>query len=66
MFRGFQYRKGQFAPIDIPSAKSTHPFGINLEGDIVGAYTDQNGKTHGFLLTRGEHERRDDEREDDE
>lgn len=27
---------------------------------------DQNGKTHGFLLTRGEHDRRDDEREDDE
>jgi len=27
---------------------------------------DQNGKTHVFLLTRGEHDRRDDEREDDE
>jgi hypothetical protein len=64
--RGFQYHRGQFTPIDIASAKSTLPFGINPEGDIVGAYTDQIGKTHGFLLTRGDHDRRDDEREDDE
>jgi len=64
--RGFQYHKGQFTPIDIASARSTSPFGINPEGDIVGAYVDQNGKTHGFLLTSGDHDRREDEREDDE
>jgi uncharacterized membrane protein len=65
VFRGFQYRKGQVTPIDIPSAKSTRPFGINSQGDIVGAYVDQNGKTRGFLLSRGEQARKEEEREDE-
>ena len=66
VFRGFRYHKGQFTPIDVPSARRTLPFGINPEGDVVGAYADQNGKTHGFLLSRQEDEEGKDERVEDE
>lgn len=66
VFRGFRYRKGQFTPIDIPSARNTRPFGINPEGDIVGAYADQNGKTHGFVLSMEEDVKGKDARIEDE
>jgi hypothetical protein len=49
-----------FVPIDVPCsacpdgiALSTRALGINPGGDIVGAYIDAVGMTHGFLLSRG-------------
>jgi len=47
------------------SSVESQPFGINPEGDIVGAYVDQSGKMHGFLLSRGGQEREDDERDEE-
>jgi hypothetical protein len=43
-----------YTPINHPNAKSTSGSGINARGDIVGTYTDQANKTHGFLLRRGD------------
>lgn len=43
----------RFIPIDYPSAKTTYAYGINSEGQIVGAYVDAVGRQHGFLLARG-------------
>jgi uncharacterized membrane protein len=45
---------GEFTSIDLPGAIWTAAAGINARGDIVGTYIDQGGKTHGFLLSRGE------------
>jgi len=42
-----------YSQIDFPGAKSTSGSGINAGGDIVGAFTDQANKTHGFLLSGG-------------
>lgn len=42
-----------YSPINFPGAKSTGASGINAGGDIVGGYTDQANKTHGFLLSGG-------------
>lgn len=42
-----------FSTIDVPNSLSTTAFGINAAGDIVGAYTDDARKVHGFLLRRG-------------
>lgn len=38
--------------IDGPNAKETIASAINAHGDIVGRYTDQNDRVHGFLLDR--------------
>jgi probable HAF family extracellular repeat protein len=49
-----------FTTIDVPCgaclggvAQQTLASGINPAGDIVGSFTDQNGKQHGFLFTGG-------------
>ena len=36
---------------DVPGASSTYLYGINDAGEVVGAYVDDNGNTHGFLAT---------------
>src|SRR6202163_1248926 len=43
-----------FTQIDFPGAASTQAWGINANGDIVGAYVSADNSTHGFLRTRGE------------
>lgn len=42
-----------YLSFDLPGAAVTSPQGINAEGAVVGAYTDSNGKQHGFLLSGG-------------
>ncbi len=42
-----------YTQLDYPGAKSTRASGINSRGDIVGDYTDQANKNHGFLFSRG-------------
>lgn len=42
-----------FKSIDFPDAASTQAFGINERGDVVGAYTDTSGNSHGFRLGDG-------------
>jgi probable HAF family extracellular repeat protein len=42
-----------FKSIDFPGAASTQAFGINERGDVVGAYTDTGGNSHGFKLSDG-------------
>jgi probable HAF family extracellular repeat protein len=44
---------GTFTHIDVPGATNTTPNFINLEGTIVGSYTDSAGTSHGFVLNRG-------------
>src|SRR5947208_3666288 len=53
-----QPKPGAFTTIDFPGALSTggNPsnwFRINAEGQIAGGFQDTSGKTHGFLLTKG-------------
>ena len=38
-----------FSTIDFPGAVLTNAQGINALGELVGSYTDTDGKTHGFL-----------------
>ena len=42
-----------FTTIDYPGAVRTNAWGINPGGDVVGAYVDTSGNTHGFLLSGG-------------
>jgi probable HAF family extracellular repeat protein len=42
-----------FTSIDYPGAVLTNAQGISPGGDIVGYYTDNTGKQHGFLLSNG-------------
>jgi len=44
---------GVFTPVDVPDATNTTPNFINLQGVIVGSYTDSAGTSHGFILNRG-------------
>jgi len=44
---------GVFTPIDVPGATNTIPNFINLQGVIVGSYTDSAGTSHGFVLKGG-------------
>ncbi len=44
---------GVFTPVDVPGATNTTPNFINLQGVIVGSYTDSAGTSHGFVLNRG-------------
>ena len=48
---GFLDSGGVFSLIDVPGASSTHVFGINNLGQIVGTYTENDGSSHGFLAT---------------
>jgi hypothetical protein len=38
-----------FHSFDFPGSTSTQLSGINVEGDVVGNYTDSNSVVHGFL-----------------
>jgi hypothetical protein len=40
-----------FSEFSFPSASATTPFGINDKDEVVGAYTDASGNSHGFTLT---------------
>lgn len=40
----------EFVTIDYPGANGTYANGINSRGDVVGAYVDTAGKTHGFFV----------------
>lgn len=52
--RGFSVTaNGHFTPFDVPGATSTTPNYINLQGVIVGSYTDSAGTSHGFVLNHG-------------
>jgi uncharacterized membrane protein len=46
---GFVFSKGVFTTLDVPGAAGTVAFGINDAGDIVGGYTDERFRVHGFL-----------------
>jgi len=59
---GYRWNGGQFSTIDFPNAIFTGAASINPEGDIVGRYRTGDGKTHGFLLSKGEEGRNQDER----
>jgi probable HAF family extracellular repeat protein len=51
-YHGFvYYKKGKFTTIDVPDATHTYVHHINASGQIVGAYRDQNNRTHGFVAT---------------
>ncbi len=50
---GAQARPVTFTPIDVPGATTTVANGINASGEIVGAYADAAGKTHGYVLSGG-------------
>jgi uncharacterized membrane protein len=49
---GFLISGDEFQTVDVPGALATTAIGINARSDIVGGYTDTNGRVHGFLLTR--------------
>jgi probable HAF family extracellular repeat protein len=52
--RGFlREPDGEFVPVNVPGATGTFPLDINNHGQIVGAYDDADGVTHGFLLSAG-------------
>src|SRR5215469_11430066 len=38
-----------YTQFDVPNSSATTPLGINSYGQIVGAYEDADGTTHGFL-----------------
>ena len=42
-----------FTTIDPPGSTGTLALDINAHGDIVGNYVTADGKTHGFLLSKG-------------
>jgi probable HAF family extracellular repeat protein len=42
-----------FSTIDFPGATFSNAQGVNAGGDVVGFYTDQAGKTHGFIYSGG-------------
>lgn len=51
--RGFlRTSEGTITKFDYPGATSTTPVAINVDGVIVGYYSDSTGKTHGFLRRR--------------
>lgn len=47
---GFLLRNGEYSEIDVPGSIITGVFGINDDGQMVGQYTDKNGKAHGFKV----------------
>jgi uncharacterized membrane protein len=47
---GFVLRNGEYTKIDVPGSIITGVFGINDDGQMVGQYTDKNGKAHGFTV----------------
>jgi probable HAF family extracellular repeat protein len=51
--QGYLLDDGRFRRIAVPGATGTLPFGLNDRGQIVGAYDDARGHTHGFMYERG-------------
>jgi len=49
--RGFLLSASTYTTVDPPGAMGSLAFGINDDGDIVGAYIDANGGIHGYLRT---------------
>jgi hypothetical protein len=47
----FTYDGRTLRTVDVPGATATGVFGVNARGDLVGAYVDAAGRTHGFLAT---------------
>jgi hypothetical protein len=47
-YHGFLNLNGTNIPIDVPGAKSTAVFGVNVKGWFVGTYQDANGHYFGF------------------
>ena len=43
-----------FTTLDVPGAVLTNAQGVNLQGDVVGTYTDTAGVQHGFLWSGGQ------------
>ena len=51
---GYLLSDGKLISIDVPRATMTQALDINGAGEVIGMYTDSNGKTHGFSVkTRG-------------
>ena len=48
---GFFLNFGVLVQLDFPEATFTQALGLNNNGQIVGAYMDSQGLTHGFLYT---------------
>ena len=44
---------GTLITLDVPGSTSTQAFGLNNVGQVVGAFLDGAGKTHGFLFANG-------------
>jgi len=42
-----------YTTIDVPNAVFTTASGVNARGDIVGAYGDESGRSHGYVLHDG-------------
>jgi probable HAF family extracellular repeat protein len=47
-------KKPSFTTIDPPGTSYSGAYGINAAGEIVGFYLDDNGGTHGYLLSQGQ------------
>jgi uncharacterized membrane protein len=60
---GYVLHDGQSASIDFPGARATRAIGINGRRDIVGAYRDFAGGNHGFLMSSGKDEEREEDKE---
>jgi hypothetical protein len=53
-FHGFlRTRRGEYITIDFPGGYDTACFKSNSRGDIVGGYSDSDGKRHVFILSDG-------------
>jgi hypothetical protein len=52
---GFVYSHGRFIDVNVPQAgpEGTIPFWITPFDDVIGAYYDQGGAQHGFILRNG-------------
>ena len=46
--------KGQFQALDFPESTLTQTFGLNNHDEVVGAYVDRSGFTHGFIFQDGQ------------
>ncbi|GAC1516568.1 MAG: hypothetical protein NVS1B4_12210 [Gemmatimonadaceae bacterium] len=47
---------GTFTKIDVPGSLSTSALGMNDHGDVVGTFSSQDGKRHGYLLRGGSYQ----------
>jgi hypothetical protein len=51
---GFMWDDGRYTTIDVPGAVSSALVDINNRGQMLGSYTDRQGRTHGFVRERGD------------